>query len=77
MSEYSRPDGTVGKLQYDDNISLEGDQADYRIRDPTWAENNTRRTVKGYVISPDQDGFCPFTKYETIILGKGRDFYDA
>eukprot|EP00973_Karenia_brevis_P007308 989574-Karenia_brevis.AAC.1 len=42
--EYTRPDGTVGKVVYDDKISLEGNDADYRIRDPTWADNNTKKT---------------------------------
>eukprot|EP00973_Karenia_brevis_P073189 10166805-Karenia_brevis.AAC.1 len=61
MTEYTKADGTTGYVKYDDDVSLEGDDADYRIRDPTWKDNNTRKTVKGYTISHDQDGFCPFT----------------
>eukprot|EP00973_Karenia_brevis_P009384 1270012-Karenia_brevis.AAC.1 len=77
MTEYRNPDGTVGKVNYDDNIILEGRNADYAVRDPTWNYDNTKKNIKGYWLLPDQDGFCPFNKYQTIVLGKGKDFYNA
>eukprot|EP00973_Karenia_brevis_P082577 11448461-Karenia_brevis.AAC.1 len=73
MTEYTKADGTIGYVNYDDNIILEGGNADYHVQDPTWKDKHTKKTVKGYTISGHQDGFSPFTRYQSFCMGRDDD----
>eukprot|EP00973_Karenia_brevis_P015414 2107300-Karenia_brevis.AAC.1 len=66
MTEYIKADGTTGQVVYDDNVILEGAKADYHVWDSIWKDKWRRITVKGCDVTGHQDGFSPFTRYQSF-----------
>eukprot|EP00973_Karenia_brevis_P068565 9536510-Karenia_brevis.AAC.1 len=77
MTEYTKADGTLGYVNYDDDITRDspdhGKYAEYYIPDPTWRDNRKKRTVKGYEVTGYQNGFCAFTRYQSFCMERDHD----